>query len=203
MNKKEYLLIYVFSVSAVILFSILLIYRNGYIGINTNEEDRQSHVLMNTLEMNLSDQWKNILSDIPANDRDSNFCHYVNSLKKPILVFRFKETNCHLCVDIELNRLRKFVETNHFECVLLTSYSNTSHLKKILKMKNCSFNYLNISVDRLSSWKSEEFENPYYFILHSDGFASDFLYADKNTPEITDLYLSNINHLFRRIRDIK
>lgn len=203
MNKIGYMLTYTLSVLAVILFSLLLIYRNSYTGISTDTEDGQNHVLINTLEMNLSDQWNNILSNISSNSRDSSLHQYVDSLKNPILVFRFKETNCHLCVNIELNRLRNWVKENNIECCLLTSYGSISRLKRILRMKDCSLNYQNISINGLNAWKSEEFENPYYFILHPDGLVSDFLYADKATPEITDLYLVKMKQIFHKIKEIK
>lgn len=70
-------------------------------------------------------------------------------------------------------------------------------------MKDCSLNYQNISINGLNAWKSEEFENPYYFILHPDGLVSDFLYADKATPEITDLYLVKMKQIFHKIKEIK
>lgn len=79
MNKTGYILTYTLSVLAVILFSLLLIYRNSYTGISTDTEDGQNHVLINTLEMNLSDQWNNILSNISSNSRDSSLHQYVDS----------------------------------------------------------------------------------------------------------------------------
>ncbi|MDR1743292.1 MAG: hypothetical protein LBR48_05660 [Dysgonamonadaceae bacterium] len=45
------------------------------------------------------------------------------------------------------------------------------------------------------NWIAEDYDNPYYFVLHPDMTVSDFYIPDKAYPELTQQYLSNIKKL--------
>ena len=101
-------------------------------------------------------------------------------------MLRIKETSCQTCVSNELDKVKELKE-NGIKCILLVTY-NPSIIKKLLKAKKCKDTAIFYVPNNClyDDWYIEQFEAPYYFVLHTNKMASDFFLPEKTKPELTD-----------------
>lgn len=149
--------------------------------------------LLKNAETNASNQWKAFPSNRKfKNDSLQAFAH---NLKSPVLMLRIKETSCQACVSNELEEVKKLKE-NGVTCVLLATY-NPATLRKLLRIHQCKdIPFFTVPNDCLyESWYAEQYESPFYFVLHPNRLASDFFLPEKTKPELTEFYFNSITPL--------
>lgn len=120
------------------------------------------------------------------------------NINKPMLIFRFKETNCHLCIENEFQIMRCCVSDIKNNCALLGSFEHQRELKVFMKLKGISFFSNNVSNEIFSNWPIEQYEMPYYFVLYPDMKVSNFFIPDKAYPGLTQKYLKGVKRLINR-----
>ena len=159
-----------------------------------NIDDMMMFTLLRNAEANANNQWRNFVPD--KKFQNDSLCAFVEKLKKPILMLRIKETSCQTCVSNELDKIKELKE-NGIKCALLVTYS-PSIIKKLMKKKKCNnITIFHIPNDCLyDNWYIEQYEAPYYFVLHPNKMASDFFLPEKSKPELTDFYIKSVAPLF-------
>lgn len=157
-------------------------------------DDVVMYTLLKNAEVNAHTQWRSFL---PADKmRNDSLDSFVDNLQMPILMLRVKETSCQICVSNELDKIKE-LKANGIGCVLLASYS-PSIIEKLLRTKQCkNLVVFHIPNDCLyEDWYVEQFESPYYFVLHPNKKVSDFFLPEKSKPELTEFYFKSIAPLF-------
>lgn len=107
-----------------------------------------------------------------------------------ILVLRFSELNCDLCVIDQLNHIKKTLNENN-KVILLASYSNSSKLKVFLNTHQVSFPYYTVREGALGM-EIEKLNFPFYFVLGEDLQINQLFLPSKSLPEITEFYLTTL-----------
>ena len=122
-----------------------------------------------------------------GNKQDSLFLHEIIG-NAPKLLLRFKETNCDVCIQNELEnliRLASKVDTTNI--ILLGSFSNS----RARWMRKSSFKIYNIGNQELGLSLDKE-NIPYYFILDKDFNAKSVFIPFKEFPDLTNKYFELI-----------
>lgn len=126
-----------------------------------------------------------------GNNLDSLFLHEIVG-NTPKLFLRFKETNCNVCIENELENLIKLaskVDTNNI--ILLGSFTNS----RARWMRKSSFKIFNIGNQELGLSLDKE-NMPYYFILNKDFSAKSVFIPFKEFPGLTDKYFELIKRKY-------
>lgn len=113
--------------------------------------------------------------------------------EKPVLVLRFCEDHCGICIDNELYMLRKHMNDCASNVILLTSYS-LDLFPKIGTIKKIKYLVYNVGRD-VFNWPIEGFNSPYYFILYPNGKVGDFYLPDKGYSESGREYLVGVRKI--------
>lgn len=186
------------SVINIIISVITLIIAAGLFYNNRRPSDNIDDMTMFTLlrnaEANANTQWRSFAPN--KKFQNDSLCTFVGNLKKPVLMLRIKETSCQTCVSNELDKVKELKE-NGIKCILLVTY-NPSIIKKLLKAKKCKDTTIFYVPNNClyDDWYIEQFEAPYYFVLHPNKMASDFFLPEKTKPELTDFYIKSVAPLF-------
>ena len=105
------------------------------------------------------------------------------------IVFRYSELQCNVCVEKQIESLKKYKDKIGIDNILiLADYSNYRNLILFKRM-----NSLDIPVYNLSKKLSLELEKkdlPYFFILDNSLIAKDYFIPIKEIKNYTDNYLN-------------
>lgn len=173
----------------VVIIAGLLFYNNRY-NISSGMDDTEMYVMLRNMEVNANTQWQGFPDDEKL--QNDSLSLFIENLKTPTLMLRIKETSCQSCIFNELDRVKDLIE-NSINCIILTTYSNPSIARKILRTKGCkNVTFFNVPYDCVYGWYVEQLEVPYYFVLHPDKRASDFFIPEKSKNDITDSYIKSI-----------
>lgn len=173
----------------VVIIAGLLFYNNRY-NISSGMDDTEMYVMLRNMEVNANTQWQGFPDDEKL--QNDSLSLFIENLRTPTLMLRIKETSCQSCIFNELDRVKDLIE-NGINCIILTTYSNPSIARKILRTKGCkNVTFFNVPYDCVYGWYVEQLEVPYYFVLHPDKRASDFFIPEKSKNDITDSYIKSI-----------
>lgn len=108
--------------------------------------------------------------------------------KSHVLVLRFSETNCNICIDTEVENLLKFSKkVDSVNIVLIGSYSN----ERARWMRKSKFKIFNLR-DQVLGLPLDDQNVPYYFILDEDLSAKSVFIPFKELPGLTEKYFELI-----------
>jgi hypothetical protein len=101
-----------------------------------------------------------------------------------VLVYRFSEMHCDMCINQHLMMLKKLSsEISLNKLVLLGSYSNTKKIKILKHTHKFDFRIFNITDDM--DIPLEKVNNPYFFVVNKNLDCHCFFTAIKENPELT------------------
>ena len=115
----------------------------------------------------------------------------------PILVYRYADINCHVCIESEIETIQKNFIGKEDHILLLCSYRTERDFSIFKKLNKLKFPAFRIPYDALK-WSIEKQSNPYCFVLHPDLKVSDVFIPDKSFPVLNDLYLQGIKRLIEK-----
>ncbi|WP_257670431.1 hypothetical protein [Parapedobacter tibetensis] len=116
------------------------------------------------------------------------------SERSPLLVFRYSQYDCHLCVDQVLEKLHTIYEGDEDKVCLIIDGMAGREFR--LKYKNRKMNFLSYFVVDNSLGLSLENKNlPFLFVLSGDARVNKVFVPFKEFPDQTDAYLRNIKAL--------
>jgi hypothetical protein len=113
---------------------------------------------------------------------------------KPLLVFKYANSNCHSCYETYLNELKKIFEDFSSDVAVLCSYQTERDLLIFKQMNKITYPMYRIPTDAFN-WKAEDYNNPYYFVLHPDMKISHIYIPDKAFPDMNRAYLESVKRL--------
>ncbi|MDD4781811.1 MAG: hypothetical protein PHT02_14575 [Tissierellia bacterium] len=125
----------------------------------------------------------NLYIDILEKDA---FAHY--NKDKPLLVFRYSALNCNECVEFGFKKIEEFFDDYKKNSNLLFVLSD--HISE----KETQNNNINLKKEKLGL-PFENSNQPFYFLLFDNQVRHVFI-PDKNYPEYTDTYLSEIKRRY-------
>jgi hypothetical protein len=118
-------------------------------------------------------------------------------LGNSLLVFRYSEFNCSSCYETELALLQDFFSESNRNVAILCSYQVKNYFTKFIGMNQIVLPIYRIPQDAMD-WMLEDYNVPYYFVLHSDLKATDIFIPNKSFPELSKQYLERIKKLLSK-----
>lgn len=113
--------------------------------------------------------------------------------EKPVLCFRFRESDCSTCIDQELQRMKQYLEEYRSNCILLPSCTRHS-LTVLLRKHEIKFPHIVFPESLLENCLVEEYETPYYLIW-MNGKVINFFISEKTIPESTLKFFDSFKRL--------
>ena len=108
----------------------------------------------------------------------------------PVLVLRFSEFNCDLCVIAQFNNLKQIADKKE-HIILLASYENQRKLKAFLLTHRIDLPAYMIEEGGLDL-SIEDLNFPFYFVMNGHLKISNLFLPEKDSPDITLSYLYNL-----------
>lgn len=111
--------------------------------------------------------------------------------KKPKLIFKYSDLNCNVCIDEQINLLKKASEIIGSEnIIILANYDSPRDLIQFRRMNQIDFKVLNL---RDIEFTAVDKSLPYYFIL-DESLSLKLLYIPiKGDISLTQQYFEKIN----------
>ena len=145
---------------------------------------------------------KNIENTISSQDQKCENIELANSSGEKILlseiikgskklVFYFRNINCQVCIEDELEALKAFSNKNGKEnIVLVTKFEQLKH--HLLFERKYQLNTFNLNTEDLSL-PIEKLNVPFYMSIDKNLIANNIFQPTKIIPEATTIYLENLN----------
>lgn len=110
--------------------------------------------------------------------------------KSPMLILRFSEISCNVCIDSQIDLVKKFVSmTDQSKFALIVTYENAEHMNRFKRLNDIDYEIFNFSG---SLTGSQESEFPFYFILDQGYFIKDTFIPIKELPGLTENYFNQM-----------
>jgi len=175
-----------------VMISILIFYFCTPQQINKDENSKSSasDVLLRNMSLlkpfELQSEGYELKPDIKVFDEAGMQVSLHNILgdNSSILVYRFSEMHCDICIEQHLSILKNLdTKINSEKLVLLGSYANLKKIKIVRQTHKFNFRIYN-TMDDLGI-PLEQVNNPYFFILDKDLKCHSFFAAIKENPDLT------------------
>ena len=197
---------YVFSVVLVVVISGLLIFALLSLNKNTEVSYLESEKLKkeklvhqeNFLRINFEMEYGMLGVKAPDVLCDgTNLSQLVS--KNPILIYRYADINCNTCYEAQIENIHKVFKDEYEKVVILCSYQEERFFSIFKRMNRLEVPIYRIDYDAFE-WPVQDFDNPYYFVLHPDMSISNVFMPDRNLPVPTQIYLKGIKQLLSKDR---
>jgi hypothetical protein len=110
---------------------------------------------------------------------------------QPLLIYRYTHKNCNTCYLEELKALQEdFPDCFDFISVLC-SYQSDKELLIHKRTHKIKLSLYNVPFDAFN-WIVEDYNEPYYFVLHPNMKISNIYVPNKAYPEMNKMYLEGI-----------
>lgn len=114
----------------------------------------------------------------------------------PILVFRYSELHCQVCVDSVITDLKKeFEEIGENNIIILSSYRSKSDLLLFKRMNQLDLPVYNINEESLSI-SIDQAKTPYMFVLDSNLTVNMIFIPEKTLPELNTQYFKFVKQRY-------
>lgn len=129
------------------------------------------------------------LDEIKISNINSDTINFLQLQREaPILIFRFKETNCESCYENQLGKLETIEDQlGDSSVILLVSFENAIKLKLLQSKNHITLPIYNIKPSLINKWPFERYNQPYFLTL-KDSALSNFFLPEKTLPDLTELY---------------
>jgi len=111
-----------------------------------------------------------------------------------ILIFRYSDINCNTCYESAINEMKETLGDAFQYVAILCTYSTERDLIVFKKINQIRFPIYLVSSGTFS-WVIEEYNNPYFFVLHSDLKISNIYVPNKSFPDRNLQYLEGVKRL--------
>lgn len=110
---------------------------------------------------------------------------------KPKLIFKYSDLNCNVCIDEQINLLKKASEKIGSEnIIILANYNSPRELSQFIRMNQINFKVFNL---RNTEFTSVDRSLPYYFIL-DESFSLNLLFIPiKGNTSLSQLYFNKVS----------
>ncbi len=153
-----------------------------------NEEKRSSWLMFRNMLFQYQDEAIQ-LADFKLTPYDSCDSFAVSSLVNngTKLFFRFKETDCTMCINKFMEVLKNIPDNFPMErLVILCGYENFHEYRVFVTKNNMKMKVFNI--DKLPGLITEEINEPYFFVLNKELKIQNIYIPDKNNTENLNRY---------------
>jgi hypothetical protein len=108
----------------------------------------------------------------------------------PILVLRFSEISCNVCIDSQIDLVNSFLNRDEsVRFMLIASYSNPEHMIRFKRLNNIDYEIYNFG-GSLTGFNENDV--PFYFIIDKDHVVKDSFIPVREVPSLTESYFSRI-----------
>lgn len=158
------------------------------IALSTHKLDYLRNNLYWNLEYEKSAAQTQLLTDTTGNELPIS-----KVVRKPTLVFRYSDRNCHDCIRFGIAKLNELTDTAKIEAVILSQYDEVHSLKT----KGRIFNPGNLPMyDIARITPIDDLNVPYFFILNEDSTIGELFVPEKLFPSLTERYLKTIGRKY-------
>jgi len=132
-------------------------------------------------------------------DENGNI-HTIDSIfTKPMMVFRFHENYCDLCIQSELDLIRKIMGNENI--IGLASYSTLRALKLTKEKFNIDFPVFSLPMDESELMLPNSLEKtgfPYLFLMNTNFQAKHIFLPDKQYSDVSIRYYSLVSNILNQ-----
>lgn len=173
-------------ISIIILFLLIIVLLSGIsvkFSTDKNGKEKENCFVKEMIAMQVvGESVRNSNNEV---NLEKKYGDNINILHTPLLVFRYSNYACNICIDFALDELKK----------VFPDYASNPNILFIAsdyksKTKTNFSNSINIKESNLGL-SLEDTKLPFYFILVNDKAEHVFV-PDKSAPELTKTYLSEI-----------
>lgn len=195
--KKNYL----YGIIVVLIILNVLIIK--YSGIFNRKYQKQENIevydyvgkiLLKNIEVQIENDEK-FINNIEIELKNHEIKKLNNLLgSKPKLIFRISESNCPMCIDYELNVLKRYInKIGAHNVILLTSYKDSRMVKILLEHYDLNCMIYNTK-EKLLNINIEQYNTPYYFVADSTLKTKFVFIPSKDIPHYSEKYLQQISN---------
>ena len=188
---KRYLSLIIFLLS--VLFTLSLFILNNRKSSLSTPAISEYEIYFRKMNKELSQKFSGKhVDNISCMDSMHNTFHLLDLIKnKKTLIFHFSEHNCSVCYEDEIRTLQAFFINNSSSVIILCSYEAYHNFLVFLKTNQIRFPIYRIEHGIIGG-ELENYDYPYYFVLHSDLTVSDIHIPDESYPESNKQYLEGV-----------
>lgn len=163
--------------------------------ILVEDQEDQIKTLITSIEYSYNSNGKRILPDLMVQNENADSISFRSLIgNKTILVFRYSEIHCQVCVDTEISLLKEMSDIIGIDNIIVLSYydsfRNMAAFKRINELSLPVLNLLDLGLD------IEDINVPYYFVIDSSLIIKDVMIPNKYYPEVTKSYLNYVKDKF-------
>lgn len=115
----------------------------------------------------------------------------------PILIYRYTQVGgCRPCYEAQIRLIREIFKDTPQRVVILASYQNIREFLFSARTIATEIPMFHISANAFN-WQFEQFNIPYFFVLHPCMRISNILVPNEHHPELTRRYLKSIKRLLQ------
>jgi peroxiredoxin len=110
---------------------------------------------------------------------------------KPVVIYKYSDLNCNTCYEEGLKELQEVMGNFPESVKIVCSYKAEKDFLIFRKINRIKFDIYRIPHDSFG-WTMEDYNTPYYFVLHPDMKISNIYVPNKSYPEMNKAYLESI-----------
>lgn len=161
-----------------------------------NKEESKSYLLLRNLFYQYESEAFPVVN-FSLKDIETRDSFLVSSLmeNKAILLFRFRETHCDLCVNKFMDLLKEIPDDFPSQnLVVLCGYGNVHEYRTFVRKNNLRMPIFNIQ--EIPDLPIERKDNPYFFVLDAEMKIKNIFIPNENEPDGMNKYLTFIKNKY-------
>jgi len=188
---KSYLILIIFLLSVIFTGFLFVLNNRKSNPVTPKISENEIYFRKKNEELNQKLSGKSIDNPICMDSLHNSF--YLSDLVKGerALIFHFSEYNCSVCYESEIQTLQTCFVDNTNSVIILCSYGEYHKFIVFLKTNQIRFPIYRIE-HGVMKWELDNYDYPYYFVLHSDLTVSDIHIPDESYPESNKQYLEGV-----------
>ena len=131
---------------------------------------------------------------IAANANEKHLSELIN--EQPILIYRYAQNNCTPCYEAQVPLIQELFKEIPQRVVILASYHNWRGFLVSARNNVSEIPIYHIPFDAFD-WQMEQYNVPYFFVLHPNMRISNIFVPGEREPELTIRYLESIKRLLQ------
>ena len=194
----------IFIVTVIVILFVLIFFnififrslrvKNANLVINLYSAEHKTEELKGMLSNYFKFEGKVILENNIFTESDELLEIDSIFIKSPLIVFRFSKLNCTDCIVESINIIKSFLSNKRIKYIFISDYNNKRELGNFKRLNN-----IHEDVHNCNILINEEPSLPYFFILDSNLKVSDIFFPNDDFPELTNLYLKEIEQKYFKL----
>jgi hypothetical protein len=133
--------------------------------------------------------------DITCTKRENEEIRFSSiSNSKPVLIYKYSDLNCNTCYEEAIKELQDVFHDFPAAAKIICAYNMEKDFLVFKKVNKIKLDIFRINHNAFN-WVAEDYNRPYYFVLHPDMNISNIYVPDKAFPEMNKAYLESIKRL--------